>query len=194
MNSNAPTSGSTGEERNRARAERDAVWKSLSQRISHKLGNPIATISLIEGNMRHSLTEEEKTGLLDDLRDTLKKCNRLLQEMKNYAATGVKLARTESRELLPLLARPFEKKSYNGGIRRPPLCSASGHGQAGTGAGRIDRQRGIPRGGPGENAGDDPAILPDGGEESVQSWMRRKTTSYWPWRITVPVFRRTGRV
>ena len=100
------------EERSRARAERDAVWKSLSLRISHKLGNPIATIGLIEGNMRHPLTEEQKTGLLDDLRDTLQKCNRLLQEMKNYAATGVKLARTESRELLPILARPFEKKSY----------------------------------------------------------------------------------
>ena len=98
------------EERSRARAERDAVWKSLSQRIAHKLGNPIATIGLIEGNMRHSLTKEQKTGLLDDLRDTLQRCNRLLREMKDYAATGVKLTKMVSQELLPLLARPFEEK------------------------------------------------------------------------------------
>ena len=110
------------EERNRARAERDAVWKSLSQRIAHKLGNPIATIGLIEGNMRHSRTEEEKTEFLDDLRDTLRKCNRLLLEMKNYAATGVKLARTRSRELLPLLALPFEKKGYKVEKAVPPCA------------------------------------------------------------------------
>ena len=108
------------EERNRARAERDAVWKSLSQRIAHKLGNPIATIGLIEGNMRHSLTEEQKTGLLNDLRDTLQKCNRLLQEMKDYAATGVNLTRMVSRKLLPLLARPFEKKNYKVEYVVPP--------------------------------------------------------------------------
>ena len=110
------------EERNRAKAERDAVWKSLSQRIAHKLGNPIDTIGLIEGNMRHPLTEEEKTGFLDKIRDTLRKCNRLLREMKDYAATGVKLARTRSWELLPLLALPFEKKGYKVEKAVPPCA------------------------------------------------------------------------
>jgi signal transduction histidine kinase len=74
------------EQRQRMRAERDAVWKELAARIAHKLGNPVAVVSLIEANLRDHIRPDDEEGIdiLNDLSNTVKRMKTYIAEFTSH--------------------------------------------------------------------------------------------------------------
>jgi len=95
------------EQRRRMQAERDAVWRELSLRVAHKLGNPLATLGLMRREMEFLVDEArelvtDKDRLLAKLteisealagqKQTQRRTAQVLEEFSVYAkATGVLL-------------------------------------------------------------------------------------------------------
>jgi signal transduction histidine kinase len=109
------------EQRARARAERDAVWRELSWRIAHKIGNPTATIDLIEGNLRPYVTAPIGVECLDDLASCVTRINRLLHELSDYAAaTGISRTPVPTARLHGMIADCAKLLTRRGGQASMP--------------------------------------------------------------------------
>ncbi|CBS87282.1 putative sensor histidine kinase [Azospirillum lipoferum 4B] len=112
------------EQRARARAERDAVWRELSWRIAHKIGNPTATIDLIEGNLRPYVTDPAGVECLDDLATCVTRITQLLHELRDYAAaTGIQLVMTPTQRLHAMIGdatRLFAQRGGHATVRETP--------------------------------------------------------------------------
>ncbi|MFD1624582.1 ATP-binding protein [Azospirillum griseum] len=108
------------EQRRRMQAERDAVWRELSLRVAHKLGNPLATLGLMRREMEYLVEEAKELApdrerLLAKLteigealagqKQTQKRTAQVLEEFSVYAkATGVRLSSMDMGGLRDIIA------------------------------------------------------------------------------------------